>query len=57
MTDIVVLDQNIITSQGPATAIAFSLKIIEELKGKEASDKVSAGLLYPKLFESAGSST
>ena len=42
----VVCDQGVITSCGPATAIAFALKIIEELKGKEAADEVATRILY-----------
>jgi 4-methyl-5(b-hydroxyethyl)-thiazole monophosphate biosynthesis len=49
VTDIVVSDQGVITSRGPATAIAFALKIIEELKGKETADQIAEGLLYNLL--------
>ena len=41
----VVVDEHIITSQGPATAIDFALKIIELLKGKEAALEIAAALL------------
>jgi len=46
MTDDVVRDQEIITSRGPATAMAFALAIIESIKGKEAADEIASGLLY-----------
>ncbi len=42
----VVVDGNIITSQGPATAMAFALKLVEQLQGKQVRDEVAAGLLY-----------
>lgn len=42
----VVTDSNIITSKGPATALEFSLKIVETLAGKETADKVAKGMLY-----------
>lgn len=41
----VVIDENIITSQGPATALQFSLKIIEQLLGEKTANKVSAAVL------------
>ena len=44
--DAVVSDSGVITSRGPATAMAFALTIIKELKGKEAADEIAAGLLY-----------
>lgn len=47
--EIVVVDGKIITSMGPATAMPFALKLIEVLKGKEASDAVAAGLLWDRL--------
>ncbi|KAL9644332.1 hypothetical protein ABK040_005793 [Willaertia magna] len=42
----VVVDHNIVTSQGPATAIPFALKLIEILEGKEKSQEVAKGLLH-----------
>ena len=38
--DKVVVDGNIITSQGPGTAIEFGLKIVEQLQGRGAADKL-----------------
>ena len=46
LTDIVVQDQGIITSRGPATAMPFALAIIESIKGKETADEIAEGLLY-----------
>ena len=43
----VVVDQNIITAQGPAAAIPFALAIIELLLGKEAQEATAQGLLFP----------
>ena len=51
VTDIVVLDQKIITSRGPATAMPFALKIIEVLKDKKTADEIESGLLYNLLFK------
>ena len=36
----VVVDDNIITSRGPATALPFALKIVENLAGKQVADAV-----------------
>ncbi|MFH1691173.1 MAG: DJ-1/PfpI family protein [Candidatus Omnitrophota bacterium] len=36
----VVIDGNVITSQGPATAFAFALSITEKLCGKEIAQRV-----------------
>ncbi len=41
----VVRDTNIITSQGPATAMRFALAIVEFFKGEEAKEKLSQDLL------------
>ncbi|OAT25729.1 protein deglycase YajL [Proteus myxofaciens] len=38
---------NLITSQGPATAVDFALKIIERLKGKEVAADVAKQLILP----------
>lgn len=42
----VVVDANIITSKGPATAMAFAIKLIEVLVGEIAAKEVAAGLLH-----------
>jgi 4-methyl-5(b-hydroxyethyl)-thiazole monophosphate biosynthesis len=42
----VVKDGNIITSRGPATAMAFALAIVEEFRGKAVRDALAKGLLY-----------
>jgi protein deglycase len=39
--DIVVVDGNIITSRGPATALPFALKLAEMLAGKQVAEAVS----------------
>ncbi len=41
----VVVDKNIITSQGPATALKFSLKIVEKLISKEMSGRIKKATL------------
>ena len=45
MKDIVAVDGKIITSKGPATALPFALKLLEELAGKEVSLKVRKNTL------------
>ncbi len=42
----VVIDRNFITSQGPGTAFAFALKLIELLENEQTAEKVRAGLIY-----------
>ena len=39
--DIVVVDGNLITSRGPATALPFALKLAEKLAGKQVAEDVS----------------
>jgi 4-methyl-5(b-hydroxyethyl)-thiazole monophosphate biosynthesis len=41
----VVVDDTLITSQGPATALEFALKISEQLTDKQTADKVRKQLL------------
>ncbi|WP_027399532.1 DJ-1 family glyoxalase III [Anaerovorax odorimutans] len=41
----VVVDGNIITSKGPATAAAFALELVTLLLNKNSSDKVKEGML------------
>ncbi len=41
----VVVDGNIITANGPSSAIPFALAIAEATVGKEAADQVSSGML------------
>jgi 4-methyl-5(b-hydroxyethyl)-thiazole monophosphate biosynthesis len=39
--DMIVIDGNIITSRGPATALPFALKLAEILAGKQIAEEVS----------------
>lgn len=45
--DIVVVDGNIITSRGPATALPFALKVVEKLVGKKIVEEVGKRMLVP----------
>lgn len=45
-SDKVVVDDKVITSRGPATAMDFALTLIETLAGKAKRDEVAAGLLW-----------
>jgi len=47
--DNVVVDGNIITSRGPATALQFALKLAEILAGKQAAETVSKKTLADLL--------
>ena len=42
------VDQNIITSQGVGTAIAFALKLVEVLVGEDKAMEISQGIVYRK---------
>ncbi len=42
----VVIDAKVITSRGPATAMAFALSLVEVLVGKEKRDEIANGLLF-----------
>ncbi len=41
----VVIDEKVITSQGPATAICFALEIVRQLVGQESYEAVKSGTL------------
>jgi len=41
----VIVDGNLITSQGPGTAIEFSIKLVEILTGKEKAKEVSTEII------------
>jgi len=44
-SSMVVEDENIMTSRGPATAICFALSIVKKLKGDEMYEMLRGGLL------------
>ncbi|OAG15528.1 hypothetical protein CC77DRAFT_946185, partial [Alternaria alternata] len=48
--DRVVVDQDIITSRGPGTAILFALTIVEELCGKEKRDDVAGPMIVAEAL-------
>lgn len=43
--EVVVEDNNIITSRGPATAIYFALKLVERLVDKDTADMLRKGIM------------
>jgi 4-methyl-5(b-hydroxyethyl)-thiazole monophosphate biosynthesis len=47
--DIVVIDGNVITSRGPATALPFALKLAEKLVGKQVAEAVGKKTLVNML--------
>jgi len=49
----VVVDGNIITSQGPGTAIAFALAIVTRLKGGDLSEEIAKAMLVRNTEEKA----
>lgn len=42
----VTIDQNIITSKGPGTAMDFGFALLSYIKGKESSDNAKSGMIY-----------
>lgn len=49
--DLVVVDDNIITSKGPATTMLFALKLVEILKDKATSEEVKNQVLLPLIYK------
>lgn len=47
--DIVVVDGKVITSRGPATALAFSLEIVKQLLGTAQAEELKTQTLYNLL--------
>lgn len=47
--EIVVVDGNIITSKGPATALPFALKVAEKLVGREKASEVASRMLVDRM--------
>ena len=45
--DVIIKDNNVITSRGPGTAMDFALSLIETLAGKDKRAEVEAGLVRP----------
>lgn len=45
VTQRTVRSHNVITSNGPSSAISFALELIAALKGQDAADKVAKGIL------------
>ncbi len=45
LADRVVVDDHLITSQGPGTSVAFALEIVRRLGGAELAERVSAGMV------------
>lgn len=49
--EMVIVDGNMITSRGPATAMAFGYKLLEVLGYSETAEKLSCGMLYKMFIE------
>ena len=43
----VVVDGHCITSQGPGTALAFALKLVELIQGEEKMRKIAESMIAP----------
>lgn len=49
--DLVVVDENIVTSKGPATTMLFALKLVELLTDKKTSKEVEKKVLLPLILK------
>ena len=49
--DVVVVDGNIITSRGPATALPFALKVAEKLVGKKVAEEAGKRMLVAMVIK------
>lgn len=49
--DLVYVDENIITSRGPATAVYLALELIELLKGREKMSEIKSDILQDLVEE------
>lgn len=49
--DLVVVDEHIVTSKGPATTMLFALKLVEMLKDKTTSEDVENKVLLPLIYK------
>ena len=49
--DLVVVDSNVITSRGPATAALIAFELIEQLKGTEVRRKIEEDTLFNLLID------
>lgn len=47
--DRIVVDENIITSRGPALAVLLALELIELIKGKGKRDEIAGDILFEEL--------
>lgn len=47
----VVIDKNIITSQGPGTALPFALSIVEVLEGKDLAKRIIENICYLENYD------
>lgn len=46
LEDDVVIEENMITSRGPATAHKFAFEIVKYIKGENSTDELEANMLY-----------
>jgi 4-methyl-5(b-hydroxyethyl)-thiazole monophosphate biosynthesis len=47
----VVVDDELVTSRGPGTALEFALVVVEKLAGAEAADKLRSGMIVAPSFK------